>query len=148
MSFKKQSDDSNGIWVQDLEWRKDDRQYGTYVQYVQYEATLPLLTKKLEKFLTKMKQICTYEVKLKCKVWLGGHYGKLQNNDHQIMYNGNFWTLGPPSVPSETKNPQIEMKSLSELSRDMQVYNQNDYVRLDWLKPSKKGMLTDSKLKK
>ena len=45
MSFKNQSDDSNGIWVQDLEWRKDDRQYGTYVQYVQYEATQSRISK-------------------------------------------------------------------------------------------------------
>ena len=71
------------------------------------------------------------EVSREIQMDMRGYYGKLQNNDHQIMYNGNFRTLGPPSAPSRTKNPQIEMKSLSELSRDMQLYNQNDYVRLD-----------------
>ena len=33
MSFKKQSDECNGIWVHDLEWRKGDSQYGTARMY-------------------------------------------------------------------------------------------------------------------
>ena len=41
---------------------------------------------------------------------IGWVYCKFFNNDFQIMYNGNYLTLGRPSVPTETKDPQIEMK--------------------------------------
>jgi hypothetical protein len=56
--LKKRDDDEYGIWEQGpydeygicVPEPYGAELYGAYVQYVQYKATLPLPTKKLEKF--------------------------------------------------------------------------------------------------
>ena len=93
--------------------RIGERLYGMYIRYVRYKATLPLLTGKNIRSFKNKTAIQKLKSKRKTQRNLLGTYTKFLKGQFQIMYDGNSRTLGRSSVPSEMKNPQIEMKAPS-----------------------------------